>query len=77
MMHKIETRIFISDNLLEKEYEYMYGDNKNKKVDFVFSNVKTCKDITKLGVFTYKQALELARERRKDKRYKNYEFLIM
>ena len=77
MLHQIETRIFISDNLLENEYEYMYGADKNKKVDFVFLNIKTCKETTKQGVFTYKQALDLARDRRKDNRYKNYEFLIM
>lgn len=76
MIHQIESRTFISENLLLHEYEYTFGDKKDVKVNFTYLNVKTCKENEKVGVFTYKQAISLARERRNDKRYKNYEFII-
>lgn len=76
MIHQVETRTSITTDILEHEYEYTFGDRKGKMVDFTFVNIKTGKETTKKQVFTYTQALSLARERRNDKRYKNYEFVI-
>lgn len=76
MIHQVETRIFLTDDILIHEYEYTYGDRKDKKVDFTFVNNVTCKETAKKQVFTYRQAISIAREKRNDKRYKNYEFLI-
>lgn len=45
-------------------------------MDFTFIKIKTGKCNKKQGLFTYKQAIELARMRTKDGRYKNFEFLI-
>ena len=76
MTHQVETRTFVTTDILIHEYEYMFGDRKDVKVDFTFINNKTGKENTKANVFTYKKALELARSRRNDGRYKNFEFLI-
>lgn len=76
MIHQVETRTFVTTDILIHEYEYMFGDRKDMKVDFTFINNKTGKENTKTNVFTYKKALELARSRRNDGRYKNFEFLI-
>ena len=75
-MKQIETRIFVSDDILLHEYDYMYGDKKDQKVNFTFINTRTGKENTKYGVFYYRHALCLARERRNDGRYKNYEYAI-
>ena len=45
-------------------------------VDFTFSNTKTGKENTKYKAFTYRKAIDLARDRRNDGRYKNFEFII-
>lgn len=76
MVHQIEARTYVTTDILEHEYEYTFGDRKSKMVDFTFVNVKTGKETTKKQVFTYTHAISLARERRNDKRYKNYEFVI-
>lgn len=76
MMNQIEAKIFVSEELLEDEYAYTFGEKKEEKVDFTFVNVATAKEITKHAIFTYRQALNLARERRNDGRYKNYEYII-
>lgn len=76
MVHQVETRTFVTTDILIHEYEYMFGDRKDMKVDFTFINYKTGKENTKTNVFTYKEALELARRRRNDGRYNNFEFLI-
>lgn len=76
MTHQVETRTFVTTDILIHEYEYMFGDRKDMKVDFTFINNKTGKENTKTNVFTYKEALDLARCRRNDGRYKNFEFII-
>lgn len=75
-MKQIEARTYITDQIYEKEWEYTYGKLKEEKVDFTFIKIKTGKCNKKQGLFTYKQAIELARMRTKDGRYKNFEFLI-
>lgn len=76
MIHKIEQKTFVSSAILFNEYDYLYGDERDKRVDFTFRQVLTCKENTKKGAFTYRQALSLAREKRNDMRYKNFEFII-
>lgn len=74
-MRELETKIFVSDYLLEHEYEYTFGNKKNDNVVFIFYHLKRereGKHITK----TFGKALMLARERARDGRYKNYEFHI-
>lgn len=75
-MKQIEKKIFASEEIFANEYDYTFGEKKNEKVDFTFVNVVTAKEITKHAIFTYRQALNLARERSKDGRYKNYEYVI-
>lgn len=75
-MKQIEKKTFVSEEIFANEYDYMYGKKKNEKVDFTFINVVTAKEITKHAIFTYRQALNLARERSKDGRYRNYEYVI-
>lgn len=75
-MKELENKTFVSEEIITNEYDYMYGDKKNEKVDFSFINVVTEKEITKHAIFTYRQALALARERRNDRRYRNYEYII-
>lgn len=75
-MKQIEAKTFVSEEILLHEYDYMYGDKKDQKVDFTYINKHTGKENTKYGVFNYQQALCLARERRNDGRYKNYEYAI-
>lgn len=75
-MIQIETKTFVSEEILLHEYDYMYGDKKDQKVNFTFINKSTGKENTKYGAFNYQHALCLARERRNDGRYKNYEYAI-
>lgn len=75
-MRQIEAKTFVSEEILLHEYDYMYGDKKDQKVDFTFINTRTGKENTKQAVFNYRHALNLARERRNDGRYKNYEYAI-
>lgn len=76
-MKQIESRIFVSDDILLHEYDYMYGDKKDQKVNFTFINTRTGKENTKQLAFKYRNAFNLARERRNDGRYKDYEYAIM
>lgn len=75
-MRQVEAKTFVSEEILLHEYDYMYGDKKDQKVDFTFINTRTGKENTKQAVFNYRHALNLARERRNDGRYKNYEYAI-
>lgn len=75
-MKQIEFKTYISENILLDEYNYTFGSRKDEKVDFTFVNILTGKETTKHAVFTYRQALNLARERRNDGRYRNFEYII-
>ena len=72
---EVESKIWIDQDLYSEEYEYMHGRLKDKAVTFTYVNTKTGKEKS-TRVFVYKKALELARERRRDGRYKNYEYEI-
>ena len=75
-MKEIERRIFISKEILDNEYSYLYGENKDKKVTFSYYHIKKDKEtLTKLN-YNYADALAFARYRANDNRYRNYEFLI-
>lgn len=75
-MIETEHRIFVTEEILLNEYEYVYGAKKDEKVDFTWHNIKNHRDYNKSKRFTYNDALDLARRRRNDGRYKNYEYLI-
>ena len=74
-MRELETKIFVSDYLLEHEYEYTFGDKKNESVVFIYYHLKRERE-GKHIIKTFGKALMLARERARDGRYKNYEFHI-
>ena len=73
-MQQIAVKIQISDELFKNEYRYFYGELKNELVTFTYINAKTGKEIEKK--MTYRRALNLAHDRSRDGRYKNYEYVI-
>ena len=74
-MKEIERRIFVNEKILLNEYEYVYGNRKNIMVRFSYYNVVRGRE--NIGrQMRYNDALALARNRARDKRYKNYEFFI-
>lgn len=75
-MYEIERRINVCSEILKDEFDYAYGANKETKVVFTYYNVKTDKETIKKHIWNYTKALNLARQRARDGRYKNYEFLI-
>ena len=76
MLREIERRIFVEEELLNNEYSFFYGENKDTEVTFTYFNVR--KDRESSPIYrNYRECLELARERANDGRYKNYEFLIV
>ena len=75
-MKEIERRIYVSDEIFNNEYSYVYGENKDKKVTFAYYQVKKDKETTARFKANYSAALDFARYRANDKRYRNYEFLI-
>lgn len=74
-MRELETKIFVSDYLLEHEYDYTFGDKKNENVVFIYYHLKREREGKRI-IKTFGKALMLARERARDGRYKNYEFHI-
>ena len=75
-MKEIERRIFVSKEIFDNEYSYVYGENKDKIVTFQYYNAKKDREGNAITHWTYTDAIEFARYRRNDGRYKNYEFLI-
>ena len=75
-MKEIERRIYVSEEIFNNEYSYVYGENKDKEVTFSYYQVKKDKETTTRLKKNYSEALAFARYRANDKRYKNYEFLI-
>ena len=75
-MVQIEAKTYVSEEIMKNEYDYTYGEKKDQKVDFTFINTRTVKENTKQSVFNYRHALDLARARLNDGRYKNYEYAI-
>lgn len=51
-MRQIEAKTFVSEEILLHEYDYMYGEKKDQKVDFTFINTRTGKENTKQAVLT-------------------------
>ena len=75
-MTEIEHKIYVSEEILKNEYSYVYGEKSSDKVLFSFYNFKKDKLGDAREFPTYKYALELARYKAGDKRYRNYEFFI-
>ena len=75
-MKEIESRIYVTQELLLNEYDYVYGDKKNQEVTFMYYNTKRDRESTQITFENYSKALDFARYRRNDGRYRNYEFFI-
>lgn len=73
-MYQIALKIQISDELFKNEYSYFYGELMNELVTFTYMNTKTGKETEKK--MTYRRAINLAQDRARDGRYKNYEYII-
>lgn len=76
MLQELERKIFVDDVILKDEYSYLYGANKGVAVYFQYYHIKHDKDGHKFAMENYGRALQLARGRARDGRYKNYEFLL-
>ena len=74
--YEIERKIFVDDYTNRKEYQLIHQDKNLVEFFVTYHQVKTGDNFTVCTPFTYKEALELARRRAKDGRYRNYQFLI-
>ena len=74
-MEELEKRIFVDEEIILNEYDFTFGEKKNYLVYYSILNVKTDKE-TRMYADTYTNVLRHIRERARDGRYKNYEFLI-
>lgn len=72
-MHEIEHKIWVDDFCFQNELSLMKDDTT--LVVFQYYHKKRDKEGKAISK-TYRKALELARDRASDGRYKNYEFLI-
>lgn len=74
---EIERKIYLSNDLFKNEYDYMFGKYQNDRVIKV-TYYKEKDDYSKTidSKFTLKEAIEFARNRMKDRRYKNYQIII-
>lgn len=76
MIREIERRIYVSERLFFQEYAYTYGSKRDEIVSFVYYNVKSDKETEVNLEMNYCDALDFARKRANDGRYKNFEFII-
>lgn len=74
-MQEIEHNIFIDSYCLNNEYELQFGEKKDELVNFQYYNYKRDKE-GKILQMSYTEALSLARSKARDRRSKNYQFLI-
>ena len=74
-MKELEKRIFVDTEIMYNEYDYTFGEKKDVEVYYSLLNVKT-DELTRMFADTYNTVLRHTRERARDGRYKNYQFLI-
>lgn len=74
-MKELEKRIFVDTEIMYNEYDYTFGEKKDVEVYYSLLNVKT-DELTRMFADTYNNVLRHTRERARDGRYKNYQFLI-
>lgn len=74
-MKEIERNVFLSDELFENEYEYMFGSKKDEIVTIIYYNTKTDKETVK-RFWNYKLTLATAHGKAIDKRCKNFQYYI-
>ena len=74
-MVELERRIFVDRYIMLNEYDYTFGEKKKDLVYYSLYNVKKNKE-KRMFADTYNKVLKHVRERARDGRYKNYEFLI-
>lgn len=76
MLSFIENRILVSSEIICDEYSYYCGSNSNVIVNFTYFNRESGRETTIPKGYPYKESLNLARQRRSDGRYKNFDFII-
>ena len=76
-MREVERRIYVSKRIFFQEYAYTYGSKCNDLVRFLYYNVKSDKETEVNLEMNYRSALNFARSRSNDGRYKNFEFIIL
>lgn len=75
MMHQLEKAIYVDGFIIAHEYDLLYGSKKDDVVGFSYYNTKKDKEYATKPM-TYSRAINLARDRRGDGRYRNYEYYI-
>lgn len=76
-MREVERRIYVSERIFFQEYAYTHGSKRNDLVRFLYYNVKSDKETEVNLEMNYRSALNFARSRANDGRYKNFEFIIL
>lgn len=74
-MRQLGRKIYVSDDIYNYEYDWYFGENKNRKVQVICYNVVKDKKYP-AEPMTYKNALTFARKRAMDGKCKNYETWI-
>ena len=77
MYREIERHIYVSERLFFKEHAYTYGSLRNDLVRFLYYNRKSDKETEINLKMNYCDALNFARKRANDGRYKNFDFIIL
>lgn len=74
-MKEVERHIYVVDEILNNEYEFIYGKKRTTMCYVEYHHIK--RDTYSCHVSgTYSECLTFARKRATDGRYKNYELLI-
>ena len=50
-MKEIERRIYVSEEIFNNEYSYVYGENKDKEVTFAYYQIKKDKAFWGLSLY--------------------------
>lgn len=75
-MCEIERRIYVDYNIFANEYDFVYGSRNDESVIFQYYNTKQDREGKEIEFESYSYALDFARGRAGDRRYRNYEFWI-
>lgn len=75
-MKEVENRIYISDDILDNENEYLCGEKKDTIVILQLYNKRTYRYSVPKRKYNYTDALDIARAYREDKKFKIFDFII-
>lgn len=75
MIHQLEKAIYVDRFIIDNEYNLLYGSKRNEIVGFSFYHTRKEKQ-SSIRPMIYSRAINLAREKRNDGRYRNYEYFI-